>query len=124
MLDGEFSIEASALRQVVLNLLLNAIQASPEGGHLIFLATVESEHLLLEVHDEGPGINTEAEAVLSGESPKPAPIGEGSGLGLWMTRRLLQDLRGRAMVGVSRLGGALVQVRVPLAPAEELRDVA
>ena len=116
--------DASALRQVVLNLLLNAIQASPEGGQLIFLATVEAEELLLEVHDEGPGFNDEAEAVLSGESQRPAPIGEGSGLGLWVTRRLLQDLRGRAIVGVSHLGGALVQVRVPLAPVEELRDVA
>lgn len=124
MLEGELPTDASALRQVVLNLLLNAIQASPEGGQLIFLATVEAEELLLEVHDEGPGFNDEAEAVLSGESQRPAPIGEGSGLGLWVTRRLLQDLRGRAIVGVSHLGGALVQVRVPLAPVEELRDVA
>ncbi|MDX3805217.1 sensor histidine kinase [Bosea thiooxidans] len=124
MLEGELPTDASALRQVVLNLLLNAIQASPDGGQLIFLATVDAENLLLEVHDEGPGFNAETEAVLTGESQKPAPVGEGSGLGLWVTRRLLQDLRGRAIVGVSHLGGALVQVRVPLAPVEELRDVA
>ncbi len=124
MLEGEFPTEASALRQVALNLLLNAIQASPEAGQLIFLATVEAEDLLLEVHDQGPGFNADAEAVLSGESSRPAPIGEGSGLGLWMTRRLLQDLRGYATVGSSHLGGALVRVRIPLSSIEELRDVA
>lgn len=124
MLEGELPTEASALRQVALNLLLNAIQASPEAGELIFLATVEAEELLLEVHDQGSGFNAEAEATLSGETSKPAPLGEGPGLGLWMTRRLLQDLRGRATVGVSHLGGALVRVRIPLSTVEELRDVA
>jgi len=117
-------VSASTLRQVALNLLLNAIHVTPLGGRVEFLATVENDALLLEVHDQGPGFTVEAQSVLLGISNKPAPIGDGSGLGLWMTRRLVHDVRGAVVIATSPIGGALVRVRVPLAPAEELRDVA
>jgi signal transduction histidine kinase len=107
-----------------LNLLLNAIHVSPPGAKVRFISAIEGECLLLEVHDEGPGFGPEARAVLAGDSNRPAPIGEGAGLGLWVTRRLLQDIGGQAAIVTSPLGGALVRVTIPLGTREELRDVA
>ncbi len=124
LLDGELPVEATASRQVALNLLLNAIHVSPSGAKVIFVSAIESEFLLLEVHDQGPGFSPEARAVLAGESNRPAPIGEGTGLGLWVTRRLLQDMGGKAVIATSPLGGALVRVTIPIRTREELRDVA
>jgi signal transduction histidine kinase len=124
LLDGELPVEATAFRQVALNLLLNAIQVSPSGAKVIFASAIEGECLLLEVHDQGPGFSPEARAVLTGESNRPAPIGEGTGLGLWVTRRLLQDMGGQAVIASSPLGGALVRVTIPIKTREELRDVA
>ena len=117
-------VEATAFRQVALNLLLNAIHVSPSGAAVIFVSAIEGEFLLLEVHDQGPGFSAEARAVLAGESNRPAPIGEGTGLGLWVTRRLLQDMGGKAVIANSPLGGTLVRVMVPVGMREELRDVA
>ena len=101
-----------------------SIHVSPSGAKVIFVSAIESEFLLLEVHDQGPGFSPEARAVLAGESNRPAPIGEGTGLGLWVTRRLLQDMGGKAVIATSPLGGALVRVTIPIRTREELRDVA
>lgn len=124
LLNGELPVEATAFRQIALNLLLNAIHVSPPGSQLAFVSAVEGECLLLEVHDQGPGFSPEARAVLLGETNRPAPIGEGGGLGLWVTHRLMQDMRGEVAIATSPLGGALVRVTIPLGAKEELRDVA
>ena len=124
LLDGELPVEATTFRQVALNLLLNAIQVSPSGGRVIFVAGIEGDYLSLEVHDGGSGFSPEARAVLAGESNRPAPIGEGAGLGLWVTRRLLQDIGGQVVIATSPLRGALVRVTIPIGTKGELRDVA
>ena len=117
-------VEATAFRQIALNLLINAIHVSPPGSQLTFVSAIEGECLILEVHDQGPGFSPDARAVLVGETNRPAPIGDGAGLGLWVTHRLLQDMRGRVSIATSPLGGALVRVTIPLDAKEELRDVA
>jgi signal transduction histidine kinase len=122
-IERDLPVPASAVRQVALNLLLNALQASPSGARLLFGASVSGDQLELSVHDQGPGLGLEARAVLDGVG-KPASSGDGSGLGLWMTRRLVHDLRGRITVETSPIGGALVRVTIPLVAIEEMRDVA
>jgi signal transduction histidine kinase len=123
-LGRDLPVPATAMRQVVLNLVLNALQASPAGSRVRFEATVAQDHLRIAVHDQGPGFGAEARAVLLGAASRPAPIGDGAGLGLWMIRRLVRDLRGDIAVETSDLGGALVRVTIPLTGPQEMRDVA
>jgi len=122
-IGGELPVPASAVRQIALNLLLNAMQVSPVGARVGFEVATVADQLWLSVHDQGPGFGPAASALLSGGGRR-APVGDGTGLGLWMTRRLVHDLRGRISVGVSPIGGAGVRVIIPLTAAEEMRDVA
>jgi signal transduction histidine kinase len=123
-LDRDLPVPATAMRQIVLNLVLNALQASPAGGRVRFEAAAADDRLKVEIHDQGSGFSAEARAVLLGAAGKPAPIGDGAGLGLWMTRRLVQDLHGDVSLEPSPLGGALVRVTVPLIQPQDMRDVA
>ena len=123
-LDRDLPVPATATRQIVLNLVLNALQVSPAGGRVRFEAMTADDRLQIEIHDQGAGFGAEARAVLLGAAGKPAPIDDGAGLGLWMTRRLVQDLRGDIAVEPSPLGGALVRVSIPFGRPEEMRYVA
>ncbi|RXT45597.1 hypothetical protein B6S44_27350, partial [Bosea sp. Tri-44] len=125
VVEGPCPLAASALRQVVLNLLLNAIQATAEGGKVEFCASRDANGALeLEVHDQGPGFTPEARAVLLGHAPVPSPLGTGSGLGLWMTYRLTSEVGGAVEIEPSPLGGTLVKLCFPGLAAQEERDVA
>lgn len=125
-LEADLSLPASAIRQVVLNLLLNAMQVSSLGSEVRLEAAVVGTNLVIEVLDRGPGFDDEARLVLTGAADRPPPVhtSTGSGLGLWMTHRLVHDLNGRTVIESQLDGGSLVRVVIPLTPAEELRDVA
>lgn len=115
---------ATTIRQIALNLLLNALNATPEGGRVAFNAIGASGSLELEIHDQGSGLTRDAEAVLLDAASAPTPLRDGTGLGLWMTCRLTREAGGAIDVGVSPLGGTLIRLRFPGEPAAERRHVA
>ncbi|SEA90807.1 sensor histidine kinase [Rubrimonas cliftonensis] len=81
---------ATRLRQIALNLLLNASAAAGRGGRLGLALTVGDGGLRLEVRDDGPGLGAAALARLtSAEAPPP-----GGGLGLRLVRELAIELGG------------------------------
>lgn len=86
-------LPSGPVRQIALNLLLNASSAAPEGGAVSLSVREESDRLALAVSDDGPGLSDTARARLMSE----APIEPGGGVGL----RLVRDL-------VTGLGGAVV----------------
>jgi signal transduction histidine kinase len=104
----------SPIRQILLNLLLNAVAAAPKGGDTSVTITAIDEDLILIVEDSGPGLTAAAEDLLNGKSTLPLSTGEGTGLGLWVSRRLAIELRGEITPGKSTLGGAAITVRLPL----------
>lgn len=104
-------LPASPLRQALLNLLLNASAAAGEAGSIIFGAEIDGEGaLLIKVGDSGPGMPQRATAVLMGEGTS-AIHQDGRGLGLWMVRRLVDELDGAIEVARAPLGGAEVRLR-------------
>lgn len=117
-------VAASHVRQIVLNLVLNAVQASDPGRLVSVAIIVNAMKLAIDVEDQGPGLPGSAEAVLAGSTAHPIGFGEGTGLGLWMTRRLVLELGGRIESSTSALGGAAIRVELPLVTSQELRDVA
>jgi len=78
------------VRQIALNLLLNASSAAPDGGLVSFDAREEGEGLQLVVADDGPGLSEAARARLMTE----APVEPGGGVGLRLVRDLVASLRG------------------------------
>ncbi|MBI5169999.1 MAG: hypothetical protein HZA61_10960 [Candidatus Eisenbacteria bacterium] len=105
-LDGE------SLKQVALNLLLNALEASPEGGAVRASLTAEGGRAVFTVRDDGPGIPADVLQRLG--EPFFTTKAKGSGLGLFLTRRLAEGAGGRLEVANRPEGGATVRVEIPL----------
>jgi len=115
-LDGAFDLPNAPLRNAVLNLLLNAAAATPDGGRIALFAARRGAALVIAVSDGGAGLPEGAATALVGEAgARPTS----SGLGLWMVRRWLAELGGSVAVGRSNRGGGVVTLTLPLPPARE-----
>lgn len=114
--DGTFNIDAGMLQDSLLNLILNARDATPPGGHITLTArAVQDTWLELEVADSGPGFSEKAlkNALQPFFTTKG---GEGSGLGLAMVYDMTKLAGGD--VRLFNDSGAHVVLRLPLRPAE------
>jgi signal transduction histidine kinase len=78
------AINGPAVRQITLNLLLNACAASPLGGHVTITTSCSDGTLRIAVADQGPGLPEDMAALLEQGAPATAPSPECKGLGLWM----------------------------------------
>ena len=110
------------LVQVFLNLILNAIDATDTGGHILVRAEMEDDCLIVHVKDDGVGIAAEHLPRLF--QPYFTTKKHGTGLGLFVTRKLLIDHGGDIDV-ISRPGeGTRFRLRLPAAPAVDARLIA
>jgi signal transduction histidine kinase len=109
--------DRSAIGQVLLNLLINAAQALPEGraaSNRITLRTVfEGGDVVIEVADTGVGISPEVLPHIFDPFYTTKPIGDGTGIGLAVSYRIVADHGGRIDVD-SELGkGSVFRVVLP-----------
>jgi len=106
----------SECKQVLLNLLHNAIDASPTGGTIRVACGRDRSEAVIEVEDQGPGIPADRlERIFDPFFTTKEP-GKGTGLGLAIVHRIVESHGGR--IEVENTGhGALFRVRVPLASA-------
>lgn len=88
-------LPSAQIRQTLLNLLLNAVQASPVGGELACRVDMRDGNLRMEVGNAGPAIPTRRREHLF--EPYFSE-GEGHGMGLWMTYQLVKQLKGQIEV--------------------------
>jgi signal transduction histidine kinase len=102
---GQFTADARRVRQILFNLLANAIAVSPEGASVILAAERRPDGLVLSVRDEGPGVPDEVAKTLFDrfESRSAGPRHRGVGLGLAIVRSFV-ELHGGA-VSVKAAGG-------------------
>lgn len=113
-LDAPAAVDGGAVRQIALNLLLNACAASPIGGTVTFEAEVREDMLLLAVSDQGRGLPAAMAEILRGAGDGAIPP-DGNGLGLWTVARLAARLSGRVEIQVRAGAGTRVALRLPLA---------
>jgi signal transduction histidine kinase len=121
-------VDAEQMQQAVLNLMLNGMQAMPEGGALLVRMRREHQMVTVEVIDEGEGIPEELLPRIFELYFTTKP--KGSGIGLAMTYRILQ-LHGGAMEVRSNTDmnsperGTIFTFRLPIAvgPGSEARKV-
>lgn len=106
-----FSLDPDRMRQVLVNLLRNAVQASPDGGRVEARVASDRGELTFEVRDHGPGVPA-AEAARMFEPFHTTRI-HGTGLGLTIARRVV-ELHGGTLTFTNHPdGGALFCVRLP-----------
>jgi len=103
------------LRQVVLNLLLNAADATPGGEPITLKAVADGDHVTIEVQDRGPGIPLEVRTRLF--EPFFTTKKGGTGLGLATVHRIIEEHRGSIEIADASGGGTVFRVRLPRAVA-------
>ncbi|MCH7707567.1 MAG: hypothetical protein IH884_03700 [Myxococcales bacterium] len=107
------AISPDALRQALLNVAKNAIEASPHSGRVRLAARAYEGGVELQVTDDGPGVLLEDRERIF--EPFVSMREDGSGLGLAITRRIVEEAGGRITVESGREGGAVFRLVLPAA---------
>lgn len=103
--------DPNMLRRALLNLVLNAVDAMPNGGDLVVTAVNKNSGLELEVADTGPGISAEVRRRIF--EPFFTTKTEGTGLGLAIVQRIAEAHGGHLDVTNCPEGGAAFTLRIP-----------
>ncbi|GAB1447149.1 hypothetical protein MASR2M44_01400 [Bacteroidota bacterium] len=98
-MDHQILADMNQMDMIIRNLLTNAIKFSPEGSSIEVRSRIESDNLLLEVIDQGTGMDqTDIERILRGEVgvTKAGTRGEqGSGIGLSLVKEFIEANKGK-----------------------------
>jgi signal transduction histidine kinase len=116
----EVQADAELLRQAVLNLCVNAIQALQEagrGGNVTVRARPDAGGAVVEVADDGPGLD--AETVKHVFEPFFTTKAAGTGLGLAIVRQAAEAHGGQVEVESEKGKGATFRIRIPAPPEQE-----
>ncbi|MDR1517395.1 MAG: response regulator [Dysgonamonadaceae bacterium] len=123
--------DAYVMRQVMGNLVSNAIKYTPSGS-VCLKASIEkgkgaAHFLRFSVRDTGPGIDEEERNIIFREfyqlkTDNPDHFGEGCGLGLAITRGLVQELNGELSLESEKGRGAKFSVLLPIQQAKPKND--
>ena len=113
---GWVRADPGQLRQVVANLLINAIQAMPKGGSLTVETGRSQNQVVLVVQDTGCGMSPEIKDKIFIPFFTTKSVHEGTGLGLPVVHEIVSGLKGAISVESSPNVGTCVEVRLPAAP--------
>lgn len=100
-----------ALRSILLNLTLNALEACPPSGRVTVRCQGAGSHVVLEVVDTGPGLSPEVQDHLF--NAFQTTKAQGTGLGLYSVACTVRDLEGSVECESSPGAGATFRVRLP-----------
>ncbi len=124
--DRRISITADGpkLRQVFLNIIDNAIRYTEQGGITVRIQAAE-DHVLISIQDTGIGLEPEEVTQLFQKYArgKSSRIGEGTGLGLYVAKRIVEDHKGKISVesaGKDKGSTFFIQLQKKLRPEEML----
>jgi signal transduction histidine kinase len=112
--------DSDRLRQVLVNLFLNAAQAMHGVGEIILSLDVHPESVSLLVADSGPGVKTEFLERIFEPFFSTKASGEGTGLGLSLCRKLIEDHNGQLSLEPTSVGGAHFKLTLPMTKEESL----
>ncbi len=109
------------LEQAVVNLLRNALEATPDGGRIVIALTADRRTAALSIHDSGSGIPPAVALQLF--TPFFSTKRDGRGLGLTLVREIALRHGGEVGLHTHSEGGAVAELRLPLgtAPARAAR---
>ena len=110
------------LRQVFLNLIVNAAQAVEAGGTVLVATRPDGDHVIVSVADDGCGIAPELIDRIFDPFFTTKPIGVGTGLGLGIAHQIVSSHGGEIQVESTPGRGTVFRVRLPAAPAEDLAN--
>ncbi len=107
-------IDRIHIQQALVNLINNAAQAMPEGGAIRIETGIENNFGFIDVSDEGTGIDEETLEKIFEPFFTTKPKGEGTGLGLSLSKRLLEANGGTIVVKTKPGEGSTFRLLIPL----------
>ena len=103
------------LKQVVINLVRNAIEAMPDGGSVELESGLRNGRAVVEVRDNGPGLPERVDIFQLFVTTKP----KGTGLGLSIAQQIVHAHGGEIVASSEPGKGATFTIALPLAPAPD-----
>jgi two-component system sensor histidine kinase QseC len=104
--------DSPSLETLLQNLISNALQYTPDGGHIRLCLEAQPDRLILRVQDSGPGVTPDLRDKLFERFFRQG-MGQGAGLGLSIVQRVVELHGGSIELADSPLGGLEVQVSLP-----------
>lgn len=118
--QGELEGDRSQLQQALVNLLLNAIQASDDNATVKLSAHAEGDMLIISVCDEGPGISDEVLDNIYDPFFTTKAEGEGSGLGLSISLGIVERHHGQLEIRNNTKRGVTATLTLPIHEQPEI----
>lgn len=122
--DEDLVIEGDRgqLQQALINLLINAIQASDRDSEVKTIINFTEKDAIISVIDQGKGIDPESISLIFDPFFTTKPEGEGSGLGLSVSLGIIERHNGKLMLTNNANGGATATMAIPVNQAKENID--
>jgi len=105
-------VDADMLKQAILNLFINALQAMDDGGELMVRTDVMDAEAVIQISDTGCGIPADKQAFVFDACYSSRP--QGSGLGLPTARKIIESHHGKITVSSEPGKGTLFTIQLPL----------
>ena len=110
--------DPNKLKQVIINLIMNATQAVARGGRIdLSTAPVAGDEVELVIRDDGPGIPADVLERIFEPFFTTKKAGEGTGLGLYICRNIVAEHDGRLLAESAPGEGATFRLVLPVVPA-------
>lgn len=107
-------VDPIQLTQVLFNLLINALNASPKNSTINVVVDEKEQELSIMISDEGIGIKEELLTKIFEPFFTTRPVGEGSGLGLSVVHGIVKSHKGKIMVSKNHPKGTIFEVLLPI----------
>ena len=109
------NVDNNKFKQIFINLILNAVQAMGKGGCLhISSGTLPGNTLFVRFSDNGPGISDDLKNKIFEPFFTSREDGSGTGLGLYLCRKIIADYQGELTVSDSASGGCCFELKLPI----------
>ncbi len=118
-------VDGERISEVLLNLLNNSLDASPTDSVITVSIDPDpdsSNTIELRVKDQGSGIPPETAARMFDPFFTTKPIGKGSGLGMALVRKIIENHGGTVMLEETDGPGATILIRLPIADMTEIEE--
>ena len=115
-------VDSARLEQVLLNLVRNAIEATPPGSRvdLTWDRSHANQPFRFVIEDDGPGLSEEA--IRRAFEPFFTTKGNGTGLGLYLSHAIVEQHRGRLILGNRPGRGASIAIELPESEPERMHE--
>jgi len=108
----QLQVDPRQLTRAVLNILINALEATPEGGRVRLFSRIRDDVCEIEIRDDGPGMSPEIRQRASDPYFTTKP--DGTGLGLSVTRGIIEEHGGYIDINSVENQGCQVLISLPI----------